>query len=639
MKKKDNGYQWDFCSVGGVTRVAIRGGEDIAHLPELDQKLWTVLSCPTSGFEFDETTLRLMDADRDGKIHVSDVTAAATWLTSVLKNPDDLLKGESSIALEAIAENDEGGALLEAAGAVLAKTGGADSGRIGLEDTAKALDILAQESAAAKEADGNVLPYGADTEAALDAVNALKSKIDDYFMRCRLAAFNADSAATLDLSAKRIEAISEKNLTDCVEEIASYPLFRVDGGDRMPLQGVNPAWKGTFDSLRSLVLDKDFPGADSISEEDWKAVQAKFGEYIQWKESQKKEEAEFLESRRAEAEKFTLVDKFLHLYRDFYKLLNNFVTMADFYSRDPENLAVFQAGKLYIDQRCLELCVRVSDMGRQEAVAPKSNMYILYCDCTSKSGGAMKIAAALTAGEVGGLHEGQNAIFYDRSGNVWDATVSKIVDNPVGILQAFWSPYRKLSKWLGDKFKSKVADKDGALMDMAQEKETSAQEGKTQAFDIAKFAGIFAAIGMAFGLVLDALAKLLNDLAAMPWYNVILLIVIILLVISGPAMILAWIKLRKRSVSPILNANGWAVNSRILVNARFGATLTSAAKYPKVVLGKDPYSDKTPAWKIVLNWLIVLVLACGIAFGILYHNDKLHFLGIENPKTHTEIVE
>ena len=116
MKKKDNGYQWDFCSVGGVTRVAIRGGEDIAHLPELDQKLWTVLSCPTSGFEFDETTLRLMDADRDGKIHVSDVTAAATWLTSVLKNPDDLLKGESSIALEVIAENDEGGALLEAAG-------------------------------------------------------------------------------------------------------------------------------------------------------------------------------------------------------------------------------------------------------------------------------------------------------------------------------------------------------------------------------------------------------------------------------------------------------------------------------------------------------------------------------------------
>ena len=49
-----NGYDWKYSVVGGVTRVNIETGEDIAHLGELDQKLWTVLSCPVKGLEFDE---------------------------------------------------------------------------------------------------------------------------------------------------------------------------------------------------------------------------------------------------------------------------------------------------------------------------------------------------------------------------------------------------------------------------------------------------------------------------------------------------------------------------------------------------------------------------------------------------------
>lgn len=632
-KKKDKNYPWEFSIVGGVVRVAIRNGEDIAHLPELDQKLWTVLSCPTSGFEFDETTLNLMDANQDGKIHVNDVTAAATWLTKVLRKPNDLLKGESSIHLSGFADTPEGQEVLNACRAVLAKTGESDKEVICLEDAAKALGILAKESAAIRQAEEKVLPYGEDTQAALVAVNTLKAKIDDYFLRCRLAAFDAESTATLDVSTKRIEAISERNLPDCMDEIAAYPLFRINGGSTMPLGGgVNPAWRDAFNSLKSLVFDKDFPDADSISETDWNDIQNKFAEYLKWKETVEKETAEFLESQKVEADTFTLADKFLHLYRDFYKLLNNFVTLKDFYSRDPQNLAVFQAGKLFIDQRCLELCIRVSDMGKQIAVASKSNMFILYCDCVSKQGGRMTIAAAVTDSEVSNLHEGQNAIFYDRNGLDWDATVIKIVENPVSVPQSFWRPYRKFAKWCSEKLNSKVAAKDDALLNMAGEVEADPAKAAPQAFDIAKFAGIFAAIGMALGFILDALVGVMDSLAKMPWYGVILVFAALILVISAPSMILTWIKLRKRSLSPILNANGWAINSRILVNSRFGMTLTSVAKRPKVVIGKDPYSEEQPLWKKILGWFIFIAVVAGIAFGILYHQDKLHFLGIENPK-------
>ena len=48
----------------------------------------------------------------------------------------------------------------------------------------------------------------------------------------------------------------------------------------------------------------------------------------------------------------------------------------------------------------------------------------------------------------------------------------------------------------------------------------------------------------------------------------------ILLMISGPSMLLAWLKLRRRNLGPILDANGWAINGRARINVAFGAAMT-----------------------------------------------------------------
>ena len=60
-------YDWKFANVGGVTRVRIQSAEDIRHLGELDKKMWTVLSCPTTGLEISSDSLSLMDTDGDGR--------------------------------------------------------------------------------------------------------------------------------------------------------------------------------------------------------------------------------------------------------------------------------------------------------------------------------------------------------------------------------------------------------------------------------------------------------------------------------------------------------------------------------------------------------------------------------------------
>ena len=106
-------YNWTFTSVGGTVRVKITSGADIAHLGELDRKLWTVLSCPAKNLEFDQKTLELIDADHDGNIRVDEVIATAEWLTGILKDPDLLLTRGTEIPFSAFnEENPEGAKLL-----------------------------------------------------------------------------------------------------------------------------------------------------------------------------------------------------------------------------------------------------------------------------------------------------------------------------------------------------------------------------------------------------------------------------------------------------------------------------------------------------------------------------------------------
>ena len=109
-------YPWRYCSLGGVTRVKLSTGEDIAHLGELDQKLWTVLSCPVDGLIFDKKTLEILDSDKDGRIRVGEVVAAAQWLTSVIKDKDLILNGSDSLPLDSInTENPTGERLARSA--------------------------------------------------------------------------------------------------------------------------------------------------------------------------------------------------------------------------------------------------------------------------------------------------------------------------------------------------------------------------------------------------------------------------------------------------------------------------------------------------------------------------------------------
>ena len=651
------GYDWKFSTVGGVTRVNIETGADIAHLDELDQKLWTVLSCPVKGLEFDERTLTMMDSDKDGKIRVDEVVAASKWLRNVLTDMDYLVEGSDSIDFAAInGDTDEGKQVLEAARLILGKLG-LDKTSISLADVNDYIAVYEEKCKSeynATAADPYEPPYGEKSDDAEAAVNAVRTKVADYFMRCKLAQFDEDALPALDVQVDKIAAISGTNLGDSMSEISGYPLARPRKDALLPLgEGINPAWQAAIATVKGLVL----AGKESVSESEWNEIVAKVDAYTAWKAAGETAMNDAIgEQLAAHAAAIEPVEKLLRYCRDYVTLLHNYIVFKDFYRRNDESPAVFQAGKLYIDQRCCDLCVKVSDMGKSTATAGKSGMYLIYCHCTAKNGGAqMDIVAALTDGEVGGLHEGKNAIFYDRSGQDWDATVTKIVDNPISVRQAFWSPYRKFGNWVTEKITKSASEKeskqfdemtskaDSASTDLtAKASEGAAKEGAEKKaaapFDIAKFAGIFAAIGLAVSALGVALASL-GKFAFATWYNLLILIAAVVILISGPSMLLAWLKLRKRNLGPVLNANGWAINSDVKVNTTFGKTLTSMAKYPKV-LGKDPFADKKMAWwKKCLIWLVVLAAAALAVFRLTQDRWPWQAAAAEEPVAEATVAD
>ena len=663
MKKKKNpdAYPWQFASVGGAVRIQIRNGEDIRHLGELDRKLWTVLSCPAGGLEFDPASLKHIDADGDGNIRVDEVISAAQWLTRVIKDADTLLKGEDTIPFDNFnTEDPDGARLLSSAKQILSNLK-LEKDSISLAETSDNVKIFAEtlfngdgiitpasagkEEALAKlitdiaacvgsatdrsgvegvttdhveafytacadysawKAAGTpeVFPFGDKTADALASVEALKEKVADYFMRCKLIGFDAATSEAVDVSVEKIAAI-EGNLADASSKISDQPLAKPGKEGLLPLkEGLNPAWKAAVAAMTALCLPEK---KASINEEEWNALVAKFAPYTAWMEAKKGAEVEPLgleavetilkEDRKAallellekdkaeEANALSIeeVDKLVRLYKDFYRFLNNYVVLKDFY--DPDFKAIFQAGRLYIDQRSTDLCVKVD--GPAPEISSLSGMYILYCACSSeKLGKSFNIAAVLTAGDVDGLREGKNAVFYDREGNDYTAKVTSIVENPLSLRQAFWAPYKKAARWISDKVDRNAAAKNEKSMGSLTSAADNATDGKgadaaaavKPSFDVGKVAGITIAVAAVSGVLLGLVAVL----KSLTWWQWLIIIAVIMLIISLPSVFIAWRKLRHRDLGPVLNANGWAMNAASLVSVKFGKTLTSLAEYPKL---------------------------------------------------------
>ena len=699
MDNQDNAarpadHVWKFFRAGGFCQIRLDSGQDLAALGQLDQKLWVALSCPVNGLELDAKTLELIDTDKDGRIRVPEILGAVSWACGLLKNPEVLLESAASLPLAAISDaTPEGERVLHSARHILDNLGKKDAQRIGVEDTTSTERIFAQtlfngdgiitpESAegatqaviadilaclggetdrsgkpgisqpkadqffaeaqafsdwwlAAEQNAAAVLPLGNDTLQAAEVLGAVKGKIDDYFVRCRLAAFDARALVALNRQESEYLAIAAKDLTITAAEVAGFPLARIEAGKPLPLSvGINPAWADAIARLRDQVVRPLLGEKDAITESDWSGITAKFARLGGWMAAKPKTVVEKLGLPRVrevlsgghketiaaligkdkalepEANAIAAVDKLVRLNRDLYRLLNNFVAFRDFYGR--RELAAFQAGRLYLDQRACDLCIRVLDVAKHVAIAHMSGMYLAYCDVTRPgSKERMTIVAAFTAGDSDNLMVGRNGVFYDRKGRDWDATIVRIVDNPISFQQAFWAPYKRVIRWVEDQVAKHAATADAAATSqmtaaatLAGKPPPTAKPAETKPrFDV----GVVAALGVAVGGLTAAMGVLVQAFFGLGLWMPAGVIGLVLL-ISGPSMLIAYLKLRQRNLGPLLDATGWAVNSKAKINIPFGRSLTSTAKLPLGAIADlvDPFAVKRH-WKPQAVAAILLV--------------------------------
>jgi hypothetical protein len=382
--------------------------------------------------------------------------------------------------------------------------------------------------------------------------------------------------------------------------------------------GVNPAWAGAVAAFRALVVVPLLGDRDSLTEADWQTLKDRLAPYAAWLAARP--------DAAAMGDGVLALERLARYCRDLMKLANNFVAFKDFYTH--QGPAMFQIGTLYLDGRACELVVAVNDAARHAALASLSRLCLVYCDC-KRGAETLTIAAAFTAGDSDQLMVGRNGVFYDRQGRDWDATITKIVDHPISLRQAFWSPYKKLARMVAEQLQklaaSKAAAVEGKLAtaatavgDKAAAPPVAAAKAPAAPFDVGKFAGIFAAIGLAVGALGTALASMLTGLLGLKWWQLPIALAGLLLLVSGPAVIVAWFKLRARNLGPLLDANGWAVNARARINIPFGTSLTQLAALPANAERSltDPYAEKRAPWKAIIVGLFVLagILLAGLAF-------------------------
>ncbi|MFT4901609.1 MAG: hypothetical protein ACI81V_000883 [Lentimonas sp.] len=700
-------HHWKFSRQGGIFQVQLNSADDLQALSQLDPKLWVALSCPVEGLEIDSKTLALIDADQDGRVRIEEMLNAVRWTLERLARPESLLRG-GELPLDAINTQDaEGQALLASAEQILANVGDENPISISVEEAANTAMIYGQsrfngdgviamdatDGTASRQvmreiidclgavqdrnncpgislaklnqffgelknyqlwwtrgevdcAEGaDVFPLGEQTPTSFAHFLAIERKIDDFFARTQLAAFDPRAQGPLNRETALYHSIAESDLSGPSNRIEALPLAQISADAALPLTSrINPEWTQRIHAFRTHVVEPLKVGsAETLQPGEWKQIQQRFADYRKWREAKpstgieklgitrirqllasdlQNELTELLKDDLALAPKMKSVDsveKLARFHRDLLQVLNNFVNFSDFY--DETKSAIFQAGTLYLDGRECRLCLRVNDPNKHAALASLSRAFIAYCECRRKdSPNTFHIAAVFSAGDSSNLIVGRNGVFRDGSRTLWDTTITKIIQNPISIREGFLLPYQRVGQFISDQLETWASSRDQAiqkqlesgLKDIASDGDPKARNNNSSG--IGSVAGMIAAGGIALGAIGAGLASLFNTLQKLTWWEFPIVVMGLILMISLPSMFIAWLKIRKRTLAPLLDASGWAVNGRTLISFKLGRLLTTRATLP---LGSHCQFDERRKVRPLI-WVLLGATAIASALGWLF---------------------
>lgn len=527
-------HKWRWFMAGRIPQIALKTGDDIANIASLDKKYFMAMSMPVKSVRFDKRMLELMDIDKDGRIRISEVLAAIEFLKA---------KGVDLNTLFKPSKEDE---------AALAEVMKKEADLAGLEPSEA--DKKAMADWVAKGSSPEVAPLGEKMADAFAALSAVEGLIDTFFAPA-----------------------------------ADMPLVMEEPDKVLPLDNhLNPAYREAVFAFRDKCVKEILGDVESLDFLSWRRVKAAFAPYRAHQAAKPVMNADL--KGQLENEERVLRYK-LHLL----EFLENFVNMKRLYSNS--EVAIFQVGILCIDAREMVLSFDIENEAAHSALSGKSNCCVLYLKLFRPATKETKsICSVVTKGPIARLYPGRNGVFHDLDGKEWEAVITKVVENQVSLVEAFWLPWKKVGEGISSAVKKFFGDKQSFGQKTVDTGAKSAEAGG------AAMASSVAAIGIAFGMIGAAAASFTAMFTNMTIKEFLLSFGALILVVSLPCVVLTWFKLRRRDIGAILNASGWAINRSMAFSMKRASEFTRCL----------PRKGWLGFW---LKMIILAAIAAGAYFG------------------------
>lgn len=486
-------------------------------------------------------------------------------------------------------------------------------------------------------------PISIGTEA-VEIYQRLQGKFDEYFLACgslNLSEKYRSYWKNRHESGNRGEADPQTSIQDLLRD----DLLTAPGPESIFTYTVplNPYYKPEIYRFYRFV-HIPILGEDTIlNEENWQKIKRIIGSYAEWiaaKPDTKIENIDgkfidpsvsrgFIEKcRKLIAEDLRLsktldriddVEKLILYKKHLYQLCNNFVAMPDLINKNRRCL--FESGSLIIDGMQLNLCLRIPDFEKHKAAAQRCGMYLLYIKVLTKNNELVeKVVSPVTAGTGGSLRIGKRGIFYTVNGTVYDAQVVDILENPISLGEAVRKPFTSFGKMIErqvekistsnyEQLETKMADSiegmatpAGAEGAVAEPKQTSGVRNLLLGGSVA-----VAAIGSSFAFLTSTIAKV-------KLVHVFGVLAGILAAIFLPTIILGIIRLRKRDISFLLEASGWAINASIRLSPRICSMFTFRPKPTKLQEAFRRKGECRGRWWRILLFVVLFALGCAAGY-------------------------
>ena len=527
---------------------------------------------------------------------------------------------------------------------------------------------LAWKALSEDDGEARILPWGDDTAAAVELISEFDAKIEQFFWQCDLVKLDARTAEQFCLSEQALEHLNGSDLEVMERQLAQAPLQTPNAEGVLNLQGSgNPYYQDRIDDLRNRVLARAQPDSpEALTRVDWQRVKAIFEPYCAWQTEKPSEsigelsEATLKEHLDGPAQKRLLqllledlavedevkqvadLEKLILYQRWLLELANNFVCFSALY--DPSRRALFELGDLIIDGRKLSFTMKVRNRAEHKRIAQTSKMFLAYAEITvpEEQGRSFEIAAALTGGGQGAIEIGKRGIFYDLQGKEWDARVMDMVENPISLAEAIKSPFVKAKKLLSGKVEAFVGSRAGDLEKSTSEITTKMEKGESfqQAAEVptagaappsdSGMRDMVLAGGIAFAAVGSSLVYLLNTLSQISLLNAGLALLSMVLVVAVFSGLSGWNKLRRRDMSALLEACGWAVNFRMYMTRGLGYLFSHTPNLPEgarkerrdlVTLFLRQTGYRTSRWTRVGRAFLLAAVLTGVLLSALWWDE------------------